>query len=67
MIHKDRKVDLAIGEGWDEEEEEEEDILADINDVRAIRKEEDFKKVKGMPGMYYKVTFGEKMRTVFDI
>jgi len=38
---------MAIGESSDESDDE----LADL----AIRKEEDFKAVKGMPGMYYKV------------
>ena len=38
---------MAIGESSDESDDE----LAEL----AIRKEEDFKAVKGMPGMYYKV------------
>jgi hypothetical protein len=38
---------MTIGESSDESDDE----LADL----AIRKEEDFKAVKGMPGMYYKV------------
>lgn len=38
---------MAIGDSSDESDDE----LADL----AIRKEEDFNPVKGMPGMYYKV------------
>jgi hypothetical protein len=39
-----------------EDENAEEEALADLNDLKAIRKEEDFRQVNGMPGMYYKVT-----------
>ena len=38
-----------------EDEDAEKEALADLNDLKAIRKEEDFKSVEGMPGMYYKV------------
>lgn len=38
-----------------EDENAEREALADLNDLKAIRKEEDFKPVEGMPGMYYKV------------
>lgn len=38
-----------------EDENDEREALADLNDLKAIRKEEDFKPVEGMPGMYYKV------------
>ena len=47
IINKDKKLKMTIGESSDESDDE----LADL----AIRKEEDFKAVKGMPGMYYKV------------
>lgn len=46
IINKDKKLKMAIGESSDESDDE----LAEL----AIRKEEDFKAVKGMPGMYYK-------------
>lgn len=51
IIHKDRKMDL---DSDSEEENAEREALADLNDLKAIRKEEDFKPVEGMPGMYYK-------------
>lgn len=38
-----------------EDENAEREALADLNDLKAIRKEEDFKPVEGMLGMYYKV------------
>ncbi|VDI72896.1 Hypothetical predicted protein [Mytilus galloprovincialis] len=46
ILHKDKKLNMAIGDSSDESDDE----LADL----AIRKEEDFNPVKGMPGMYYK-------------
>lgn len=52
IIHKDRKMDL---DSDSEDENAEREALADLNDLKAIRKEEDFKPVEGMPGMYYKV------------
>lgn len=52
IIHKDRKMDL---DSDSENENAESEALADLNDLKAIRKEEDFKPVEGMPGMYYKV------------
>jgi len=48
IIHKDRKMDLVIGE-------DSEDSDTDLEDMYAIRKGQDFKQVKGMPGMFYKV------------
>lgn len=55
IIHKDRKMDL---DSDSEDENAEREALADLNDLKAIRKEEDFKPVEGMPGMYYKVRLG---------
>ena len=52
IIHKDRKMDL---DSDSEDEDAEKEALADLNDLKAIRKEEDFKSVEGMPGMYYRV------------
>lgn len=38
-----------------EDENVEREVLVDFNDLKVIRKEEDFKLVEGMLGMYYKV------------
>lgn len=38
-----------------EDENVEREVLVDFNDLKVIRKEEDFKLVEGMSGMYYKV------------
>ena len=47
-FHKDKKLDLMLMEDSDPEDSEPED-------VKAIKGEGEFRKVKRMPGMYYKV------------
>ena len=47
-LHKDKKLDLLLMEDSDPDD-------SDPEDVKAMKSEEEFKKVKRMPGMYYKV------------
>lgn len=47
-VHKDKKLDLLLMEDSDPED-------SDPEDVKAMKSEGEFKKVKRMPGMYYKV------------
>lgn len=47
-LHKDKKLDLLLMEDSDPED-------SDPDDVKAMKSEDEFKKVKRMPGMYYKV------------
>ncbi|OWF49741.1 uncharacterized protein LOC110451314 [Mizuhopecten yessoensis] len=47
IIHKDRKMHMAIGDDSEESD-------SDIDDMYAIKKGQEFKQVKGMPGMFYK-------------
>ncbi|KAL3889356.1 hypothetical protein ACJMK2_001700 [Sinanodonta woodiana] len=47
VLHKDKKLDLMLMEGSDAEDSE-------PDDIKAIKGEEEFKNVQGMPGMYYK-------------
>lgn len=46
-LHKDKKLDLLLMEDSDPEDSEPEDL-------KAMKSEEEFRKVKHMPGMYYK-------------
>ncbi|XP_045180354.2 uncharacterized protein LOC123539694 isoform X3 [Mercenaria mercenaria] len=46
-LHKDKKLDLLLMEDSDPEDSEPED-------VKAMKSEDEFRKVKHMPGMYYK-------------
>ncbi|KAH3752765.1 hypothetical protein DPMN_187391, partial [Dreissena polymorpha] len=46
-VHKDKKMDLLLIEDSDPED-------SDPEDVKAMKSENEFKKVKRMPGMYYK-------------
>lgn len=48
-LHKDKKLDLLLMEDSDPED-------SDPDDVKAMKSEDEFKKVKRMPGMYYKVS-----------
>ena len=47
-LHKDKKLDLLLMEDSDPED-------SDPEDMKAIKGEGEFRKVKRMPGMYYKV------------
>ena len=49
-LHKDKKLDLMLMEDSDPED-------SDPEDMKAIKGEGEFRKVKRMPGMYYKVIF----------
>ncbi|KAL4218371.1 Orofacial cleft 1 candidate [Mactra antiquata] len=46
-IHHDKKLDLLLMEDSDPED-------SDTDDVKAMKSEQEYKKVKHMPGMYYK-------------